>query len=150
MSPHRDFDAARAERLRNTEPTTFTFGGETFQVIVDPALGDVLALADAPEVEDNEVAAVKAILAFTAELVIPEHRARWVRMVRKQRPRWWRKRGIGFGTEDVIALGYWLVGVYTGRPTEPSTESSGGRGRSGDDTSSPTTTAPVDDSPTAT
>lgn len=149
MSPHRDFDAARAERKRRTEPTTFTLGGEVFTCIVDPDLGDVLALASAPEPEENEVSAVRAILAFTTELLVPEDRERWERMVRRQRPRRFRRRSVGFGTEDVIYLGYWLVGVYTGRPTGPSTASSGGRDRTGGDSTSPATTATADASPTS-
>lgn len=130
--PHRDFDAARAERVRQTEPVSFTLGGETFSCVVEPTLGDILALAGAPEPEESEVEAVRAILAFTGEIVVPEDRARFRRLVRRERPRRFRRRrGGAFSAADVVALAFWLVEVYTGRPTRPSSGSSDGRRGSG-------------------
>lgn len=47
---HRDFDAARRAHQVDRDPVTFTLGGETFEVVLTPSLGDTFDLADAPPV----------------------------------------------------------------------------------------------------
>lgn len=126
---HRDFDAARAERVRQQEPLTFTLGGERFTCVAEPTIGDALALADAPEPEQNETAAVRAILAFVGALVVPEDRRRWKRMLRRQRPGRRNRHPVSAG--EVVELGAWLAMAYTGRPSDPSSGSAVGRGASG-------------------
>lgn len=129
---HRDFDAARAERLRAIDPVEFTLGGERFSCVLEPALGDALVLAAAPEPEQNEAAAVKAILNFTAALIVPEHRRRWRRMIRRQVPnRFRRSPRHPIAASEVIELGTWLAMAYTARPFSPSSGSSAGRPGSG-------------------
>jgi hypothetical protein len=128
--PHRDFDAARAERMREVEPLSFTLGGETFRCVNEPTIGDALALADAPEPTENESAAVKAILAFVGSLVVPEDQKRWRRMLARQRPGRRNRHPVGGG--EVVELGVWLAVEYSGRPSGPSTGSSAGRHGSGD------------------
>lgn len=126
--PHRDFDAARKERQRGADTVSFTLGGDRFACVLEPALGDAFALADAPEPEVNETSAVRAILAFTEALVVPEDRKRFRRMIRRQLPGRLRRRPRNpVSPGDVIELGVWLSQEYTGRPTEPSTDSSDGR-----------------------
>lgn len=127
--PHRDFDAARAERVRDQDPVEFTLGGQRFRCVVEPTVGDALALADAPEPEQNETAAVRAILAFVGALVVPEDRKRWSRMLAKQRPGRRNRHPVSAG--EVVELGAWLAMQYTGRPFSPSVASSRGRPGSG-------------------
>lgn len=127
--PHRDFDAARAERVRGADPVEFTLGGERFRCVVEPSIGDALALADAPEPEQNETAAVRAILAFVGALVVPEDRRKWRRMLARQRPGRRNRHPVSAG--EVVELGAWLAVEYSGRPSRPSSGSSAGRGVSG-------------------
>jgi len=127
MGPHRDFDAARQERMREAEPVTFTIGGQTFTAVVEPALGDALALADAPEPDQDQAAALRAILAFIRSLVVPDQRRRWDRMIRRQKASRWLRRRPVVSSQEVFELGFWLSTQYTARPTRPPAGSSGGR-----------------------
>lgn len=129
--PHRDFDAVRALRLRDREPVTFTIGGERFTCVVEPALGDALALADAPEPDQSEVGAARAIVRFVESLLVPEDRRRWRRTVARQSPRRWRRQA-PVSAAEIVELGAWLASAYTARPTVPSSASSSGRRSSGD------------------
>lgn len=144
MSPHRDFDAARAERAREADPVSFTLGGERFTCVVEPTLADTFALMDAPEPVDNESAAVHAILRFAGNLVVPADRARWAKMVKAQ------KRGktrTPVSPADIIELGVWLASEFTGRPSRPSSDLSAGRASTGPISNSGTSTVPEDRSP---
>lgn len=139
--PHRDFDAARAERLRKVEPVAFTIGGERFTCVAEPTLGDALALADAPEPEDNEAAAARALVRFVESLLVPSDRARWRRTIARQRYSRWRRRP-PVSTSELIELGAWLTVAYTARPTVPSSDSSSGRRPSGDPSNGRSSTGP--------
>jgi hypothetical protein len=132
MSPHRDFDAARAERERLIEPETFTFGGETFTCVLAPALGDVLDLVDAPEPSADLAGAAKAMDFFIRKLLVPSDRERWDELLRSSDT----PHGV-INAYDVIEVGMHLSEVFGGRPTGPSTDSSRGRDKDGEDSSSP-------------
>jgi hypothetical protein len=139
--PHRDFDAARAERERQVEPVTFTLGGETFQCVA-PSVGDALDLADAPEPESSLIGSVKAIAKFIDKILIPADRGRFKKLLRKMDT----PHG-PVNSYDLIEVGMWLAEEYAGRPTEPSTDSSGGRATTGDTSSSDTSNEPAEPSP---
>lgn len=142
--PHRDFDAARAERLRGTEPVTFTIGGQRFRCVLEPALGDALALADAPEPQDSEAGAARAICRFVESLLVPEDRRRWRRLCGRQRYRRFGRRRPPVSSAELLELGAWLAMSYTARPTVPSSDSSSGRRHSGDRSNGRSSTAPVE------
>jgi hypothetical protein len=138
--PHRDFDAARAERERLIEPETFTFGGQDFTCVLAPALGDVFDLADAPEPGDDLMAASRAMAFFVEKLLVPEDRPRWHDILRAlDTPHG------PINAYDVLEVGMYLSEVFTGRPTEPSTDSSGGRASTGDNSTRSTTNGPEAD-----
>lgn len=148
---HRDFDAARSERLREKgeSPVTFVLGGQRFHAVVEPALGDALALADAPEPGQNHAAALRAILAFIRALVVPEDRARWDRMIRRQRTRRWSRGRPVVSSEEVFELGAWLAMQFTARPTRPPAGPSGGRRPSGASSNRSSSSVEGDASPTS-
>lgn len=128
--PHRDFDAARAERARAADPETFTIGGETFTCVLLPAIGDVLDLIDAPERDQNPVGAVRAAIAYIDTLLVPEDRARFQETIRGA------EHDAGpVNGDDVLDVMWYLSERFTGRPTRPSDDSSSGR-ESGGETSS--------------
>jgi hypothetical protein len=140
--PHRDFDAARAERQREVEPCSFTLGGQTFTCVLAPAVGDAFDLADAPEPETSLIGSARAIARFVDKLLIAKDRGRFQKMIRDvDTP------SGPVNTYDLIELGQWLSEEYAGRPSEPSTDSSGGRATTGDTSSSDTSNEPVEPSP---
>lgn len=129
MSPHRDFDAARAERLKGREPITFTMGGQSFACVVEPALGDALALAEAPEPDDSPSAALKAMLRFIEASLDPADRRRFRRMTVRQTARRLRRRA-PVSSQEVFELGVMIASSYSARPSQPSAGSAGGRSSS--------------------
>ena len=140
--PHRDFDAARAERERQVEPVTFTLGGEDFTCVLAPAVGDALDLADAPEPESSLIGSVKAITKFIDKILVPADRAKFKKLLRKiDTPHG------PINSYDVIEVGVWLSEEFAGRPTEPSTDFSGGRATTGPTSSSDTSSEPAEPSP---
>lgn len=141
--PHRDFDAARAERERLIEPETFTLGGETFTCVLAPALGDVFDLADAPEPGDDLLAASRAMAYFIDKLLVPADRERFATLIRSTST----PHG-PINAYDVIEVGMYLAEVFSGRPSEPSTDSSGGRPESGESSSSAGSNGSADSSQT--
>jgi hypothetical protein len=69
MSRHRDFDAARAENVR--EPLTFRLAGRDFTIERVPA-GPLLDLASNSDLRDTD--ALAAFGRFLIALVVPEQR----------------------------------------------------------------------------
>lgn len=124
--PHRDFDAARTERLKGREPITFTMGGQSFACVAEPALGDALGLAEAPEPDDSPSAALKAMLRFVAASLDPADQRRFRRMVRRQTARRLRRRP-PVSSQEVFELGVMIASNYSARPTRPPSDSSAGR-----------------------
>jgi hypothetical protein len=142
--PHRDFDAARAERERKIDPVTFTLGGEDFTCVLAPSVGDAFDLADAPEPETSLIGSVRAIVAFVDKILVPDDRERFTTLIRKvDTPHG------PINSYDLVELGTWLGEEYAGRPTEPSTEPSGGRERTGEPSSSDSLNGSEPASPTA-
>lgn len=140
MGSHRDFDAARAERVRHIDPVTFVLGGRRFTCVPEPTLGDALALADAPEPDESPTAALKATLRFVEAMIQPSQRRRFRRMARRQKANWWAKGRPPVGSHEVYELAVWLASEHSGRPTRPSSGSSNGPdpdGRSSRSTPSP-------------
>jgi hypothetical protein len=81
--PHRDFDAARAERERKVDPVTFTLGGEDFSCVLAPSVGDAFDLADAPEPESSLIGSVRAITAFVDKILVVDDRQRFRELIRR-------------------------------------------------------------------
>lgn len=142
--PHRDFDAARAERERKVEPVTFRLGGQDFTCVLAPSVGDALDLADAPEPEASLVGSVRAIVRFVDKMLVPEDRARFTALIHDMDT----PHG-PVNSYDLIELGVWLGEEYGGRPTEPSTGSSDGRESTGSASSSTTSNGSGPSSPTS-
>lgn len=141
--PHRDFDAARAERERKVEPVTFRLGGQDFTCVLAPSVGDALDLADAPEPEASLVGSVRAIVRFVDKMLVAEDRQRFADLIRSlDTPHG------PVNSYDLVELGVWLGEEYGGRPTEPSTESSRGRETTGTPSSSATSNGSGSSSPT--
>jgi hypothetical protein len=142
--PHRDFDAARAERERQVEPVTFTLGGEQFQCVLAPSVGDALDLADAPEPETSLIGSVRAIVRFVDKILVPADRARFAELIRKMDT----PHG-PVNAYDLIEVGVWLGEEYAGRPTDPSSDSSGGRDQTttGSTSNSESSSEPAEASP---
>lgn len=140
MGPHRDFDAARAERLRGVDPVTFTMGGRRFTCLPEPTLGDALILAGAPEPDVSPLAALLAQLRFIEALLPKRDRRRFRRMARRQTARWFARGRPPVSSTEIHELAIFLATEHSGRPTRPSSASSNGPGadgRSSKPTSSP-------------
>lgn len=143
--PHRDFDAARAERERRTDPVTFRLAGEEFTCVLAPAVGDVFDLIDAPEPDsDAGIRAVRHALAFIEKLLIPGDRDRFRSAIRDPEAD-----GGPVEPQDVMDVMTFLAREFTARPTEPSGDSSSGRRSAGPDSNGTTTSAPAEPSLTA-
>ena len=142
--PHRDFDAARAERERKTEPVTFRLGGEDFTCVLAPSVGDALDLADAPEPEASLIGSVRAIVRFVDKMLVAGDRERFAALIRQMDT----PHG-PINSYDLIELGVWLGEEYGGRPTEPSTESWDGRETTGRASSSASSNGQGSTSPTS-
>lgn len=110
---HFNADEARsgyAPSLR--EPITFELGGETFTTLTEPMLGDVLTLADAPELDpENTGAAVIAISRFVERMLPLGDRERFRRVL---------DRIPSSQSGAVVELGGWLVQQISGNPTKRS------------------------------
>ena len=142
--PHRDFDAARAERERKTEPVTFRLGGEDFACVLAPSVGDALDLADAPEPEASLIGSVRAIVRFVDKMLVAGDRERFADLIRQMDT----PHG-PINSYDLIELGVWLGEEFGGRPTEPSTGSSDGREPTGRASSSASSNGQASSSPTS-
>lgn len=142
--PHRDFDAARAERERVAEPVTFRLGGQDFSCVLAPSVGDALDLADAPEPESSLIGSVRAIVRFVDKLLVAEDRERFADLIRSMDT----PHG-PINSYDLIELGVWLGEEFGGRPTEPSTESSAGREPTGTASNSGSSNGQGSSSPTS-
>lgn len=121
-----DYELARRERNAKREPNRIVMGGEEFTLLPVIPIAASFDLAAAPEPlpgasVDSE--AVRAISTFIRLALVDEDQARFdALLARRDDP---------VESADVVAWGAVLAEVYTGRPTEPSTGSSGGRRRTG-------------------
>lgn len=126
--PTIDFDAARAERRRERDPLAFVLGGEHFTCLPVIPVGAGLDLADAPERSDQTGAHVRGLIAFIKNTLVDDDLDRFDKVLRaKTDP---------VGADDLFDVAVALSQEYTGRPTSPSTDSSGGRDSTGETSSS--------------
>lgn len=127
--PTRDFDAARAERLRERDPIRFTLGGETFTCVPAVPIGASFDLADAPEPDRvTDLSVSRSLAAFIENTLVDGDVDRFRAALRsKAEP---------VNGADLYEVVTWLAGEYAARPTSPSTGSSGGRATTGETSSS--------------
>lgn len=120
----RDFDAERAERAREAglDPIEFRLGGRDLVAAPTVPFGAMLDLAAAPEYAEDPLGAYRAAVAFISAAVVKGNVAAACGAVDE---------------ETLVAALNWLVEVYTGRPTGPSSGSADGSQPDGRDTSSP-------------
>lgn len=124
--PYRDFAAEATERARSHEPIVFTLPGSDTQFRAVPTLtfGVLQDIVAAPEIEENEAAAITAISRFFTAVVVPDHHDKLTEGLRATDPQTLR---------DVIQ---WLVTEYTARPTLPSSASQDGQPAAGEPSTS--------------
>lgn len=125
--PTRDFDAARAERLRQRDPIRFVLGGETFTCLPVIPVGAGLDLADAGHHPMGTVGYTQALHRFIRSALVDDDLDRFEKVLTSKTD--------PVGPNDLQELAEWLAEEYTARPTSPSTDSSGGRQSSGDPSS---------------
>lgn len=118
--PFQDFDAARREAVN--EPVAFTLRGERFDCRDTVPLRVVLLYA---------IAGGSAIAAyqFIAAAMDDGDFDRFAKVVDHAVP--------PILTDEAVGIADWLQGVYTGRPTRPSTGSPAGRSTTGPSSKEP-------------
>jgi hypothetical protein len=121
-----EVELARRERASRRTPVTFDFGGQTFTLLPVVPIGLGFDLMDAPEPEDNEAGAARAIARFVREALIEEDQPRFDEVLRN--------RSDPIDPEAIIDLGARVAEVYAGFPIEPSVGSVDGRRNGGRNT----------------
>lgn len=123
---HRDFDLARRERAAKRSPVQFTLGGERFTLLAVIPIGAGFDLIDAPEPnpgDSMESAATRALCSFIRGVLVDGDQDRWDAVLHSTAD--------PVDPEAILEVATYITEVYTGRPTVPSTDSSGGRPASG-------------------
>lgn len=132
---HRDFDASRRAYHVDRDPVTFTLGGETFEVLLDPSLGDTFDLADAPPVRFNDDGTVAFDPNQGDDLLLVRTLSRFLErsLPLEQRATFQRALYRIPATEAgvIIEAAVWIVQQITGFPSEPPASSSSGRRTNG-------------------
>lgn len=121
-----DYELARRERNAKREPNRVVMGGEEFTLLPSIPISAGFDLVDAPEPGDHdsiESEAIRALCTFIRLALVDEDQPRWDALLARRED--------AIDGADVIAYGEMLVGVYAGRPTVPSSGSTGGRRTSG-------------------
>lgn len=121
-----DYELARRERNAKREPQQVVMGGERFSLLPTIPLSAGFDLVDAPEPEPGaqlESAAVRAICTFIRLALVDADQERFDALLARRED--------AVDAIDVMAYGALIAEVYTGRPTGPSTGSTGGRKRTG-------------------
>lgn len=120
--PSFDFDAARRERLAGFDPIEFTIGGEHF--VARPAIPfAVIAehLSDTRKLTDRQ--AYDLAVGFVRSCLEEDDHDRFDQALHStENP---------VDKDEPTAVLVYLVGCYVGRPTNPSSDSSPGRAKSG-------------------
>lgn len=124
----RDFDVARSERLRERDPISFTLAGQTFTCLPVIPVGAALDLEEAPEVDEDEARAARALARFIDSALIDDDRERFAETLRQRED--------PVDGTALFDIAVWLAGEYAARPTSPFTGSSGGRPSNGQSSSS--------------
>jgi hypothetical protein len=132
---HRDFDASRRAYHVERDPVTFTLGGETFEVLLDPSLGDTFDLYDAPEVRYNDDGTVAYDAGRQDDLQLVRVLTRFLEraLPLEQRPTFQRAlyRIPAAQAGVIIEAAMWIVEQVTAFPTGPPASSSRGRAKRG-------------------
>lgn len=128
---HRDFDASRRAYQVDRDRVTFSLGGEEFEVLLDPSLGDTFDLYDAPEVRFNpdgtvafdetkggDLLLVRTLTRFLERSLPLEQRATFQRALYRIPAR---------QGHVIIEAALWIVEQVTAFPTVPPANSSPGR-----------------------
>lgn len=121
-----DYELARRERNAKREPMQVVMGGERFTLLPTIPLSAGFDLVDAPEptqTDGLESEAIRAICTFIRLALIDEDQPRWDALLARRKD--------AIEAPDVLMYGALISEVYTGRPTVPSSGSSGGRRRTG-------------------
>lgn len=133
--PSRDFDASRRAYHIERDPVSFSLGGEQFEVLLDPSLGDTFDLYDAPEVRFNEDGTVAFDNSNASDLQLVRVLSRFIErsLPLEQRPTFQRALYRVPATDGyvIIEAALWIVEQVTTFPTEPPASSSPGRPRNG-------------------
>lgn len=132
---HRDFDASRRAYQVERDPVSFTLGGEQFEVLLDPSLGDTFDLYDAPEVRlgehgevlydptnGDDIQLVRVLSRFLERSLPLEQRPTFQRALYRIPAR---ESGV------IIEAAVWVVEQVTAHPSEPPANSSSGRHTNG-------------------
>lgn len=129
--PYRDFDASRRAYQVDRDPVRFSLGGEEFEVLLDPSLGDTFDLYDAPEVRFNDDGTVAFDEANGGDLVLVRTLTRFLErsLPLEQRPTFQRAlyRVPARQGHVIIEAALWIVEQVTAFPTEPPGNSLPGR-----------------------
>lgn len=126
--PPKDFDAARKERLRQRDPMQFVLQGDVYTCLAIVPVGVAFDLADAPERDEMTEAQAgaefsRSLASFIDNILIEADRPRFQSALRR--------RDDPIDPDTLLEIVDWLGQEYSARPTEPSAESSDGRGATG-------------------
>lgn len=115
----KDFDAARRERKRTLnpeqdKPIVFQIGGHAFSCAKVLPYGLVLDIALVPD-DAPQTLQVAALNNLILQMIRPEHHEAWEALTRDTED--------GLDLDDIKAVVSWMMEVYTGRPTVPSSTS---------------------------
>jgi hypothetical protein len=134
---NRDFDASRRAYHVERDPVCFTLGGESFDVVLDPSLGDTFDLYDAPEVRTDANGIVLFDQNNGDDIVLVRTLQRFIErsIPIEQRPAFQRAmyRIPAAEAGVIIECAMWIVEQMTSFPTEPPGNSSSGRQAAGAD-----------------
>ncbi len=116
--PFQDFDAARAEFKRESDPITFQLGGETFTCIERVPLADAFEIMDAPDydLETQSGSFIRVNVSFIKKTLIEGDVARFDALLAN--------RDDVIEAETILAVVNWIGERYAGRPLEESADSS--------------------------
>jgi hypothetical protein len=113
--PYRDFDAARREADRGTDPPAFTLGGDEFVCIPKVPLALSFELMEAPE-PGTSADAVQALTKFLRRVLVDEDNVqRFDKILARVDD--------AVTPDDIVEVTNWLGELYTGRPFEKPADS---------------------------
>lgn len=121
-----DYELARRERNARREPAQVVMGGERFTLLPTIPISSAFDLVDAPEPEPGdsmESDAIRALATFIRLALIDDDQPRFDALLARRED--------AIDGNDILAYGSLITEAYTGRPTVPSSGSSGGRRKSG-------------------
>lgn len=122
----RDFTAEAAERARERgdDSIEFVLGGHRFHCIAQIPFGASMDFAAAPDWRLNLTGFTQGLIAFLQAIVVEEDREHVADAVRSD------------DFQAILDLMRWVGEQYSGRPTEPSSDSADGQQETGRGSSS--------------